>query len=228
MWTSQHGCICSSSQQREPLIRLWSWEWHPITRYVLLVRNELQAMPALTGRGSPQGMNRRRCITGATLRPTHQAQVFIPSLAPLPFSYHVISFAKVSDIKWGNVAIFSSNWGTDLCSFLKLLSVLWGLSLLCWGWKRVPEDNGRKTEFAPEEGVAWLQSLGAAVVFVSCGVSSFHLVPPYVTRESPSDGDNELTPRWHTYCQRNSAVRVGAGPEELNKHVPPTNTLYLP
>lgn len=64
-----------------------------------------------------------------------------------------MSFAKVSsDIKWRNL---------DL-----------DLSLLLWVWERVPEDNGRQTEFAPQEEEIWFQSFGVSVVCVSLGINT--------------------------------------------------------
>lgn len=52
-------------------------------------------------------------------------------------------------------------------------SVLWDLSQLLWGKGRVPEDNGKKTEFAPEKGQVWFQkSSGASIIHVSRGIKT--------------------------------------------------------
>lgn len=46
-------------------------------------------------------------------------------------------------------------------------SVLSDFSQLFWGMRRIPEDNGKKTEFASEKGKVWFQrSFGASVIHV--------------------------------------------------------------
>lgn len=76
---------------------------------------------------------------------------------------------------------------------------------------RVIERNQRISSWGTKSLVP---EFWVAIICVSCSNNSFHLVSHYVTEESPLGYSNELTSKWHRYYQWNSAVRVGAGPDE--------------
>lgn len=95
----------------------------------------------------------------------------LPSPHPTSHSPPVTSFAKVSvDLSVEKEELgpyFFSNCGTNLCSYVKLLTLLWDCSCFGDGKESLWVMEGKQDLFSRKEGI-WFWSLGVAVTCVLC------------------------------------------------------------